>query len=83
MSTIEFREGDEIVVVRRRHITIKNAETGEDETHTENTDISIVRCPSTCKIGGPGGNIGPTYEANDLDPNKDRRFLTIKLPMRY
>lgn len=83
MSTVEFKEGDEIVVVRRRRYTVKNAESGEEEERTENTDISIVGVPTTCRIGGPGGEIRPDYEANPDNPGRDRRFLLIKLPMRY
>lgn len=83
MPVVDFQEGDEIVVSRRRYFTVKNPETNEDEEKTELLEISAVRCPQKIKVGGPGGEVVPEYKANDENPQLDRRFLTIRLPMRY
>lgn len=81
--TIQFEQGDEVVVSRRRRFTIKNSETNEEEEKVEVTEVSAVRCPDKFRLGGPGGSCLPEYSADPQSEQRDKRFLVIRLPMRY
>lgn len=70
MATIDFQDGDELVLVRRRSVTVIDPETKAETTKTTETEVSVVACKENCKI--TGGSI--TTEHDD-----DKRFLVIRL----
>lgn len=79
---IDFEQGDEVVVSRYRTIKFKDEE-GQEQERVEQTIVSRVRAPDKFKLGGTGGTCLPEYSADPNSELRDRRFLVIRLPMRY
>jgi hypothetical protein len=82
MSVI-FEQGDEIVVSRRHRFIYKDNETNEEIEKVEMMEVSAVRVPDRFICGGKGGSCQPEYTADPENEARDRRFLVIRLPMRY
>ena len=75
----QFIQGDEVVLVRRRRETFKD-ENNVETTIAKDTEISAVRVPQDCWVGG--GTCEPEYVASDDGERKDQKFLTVRFEMR-
>ena len=75
----QFSQGDEIVLVRRRREVYKD-ENGQEQEVVKNVEISSVRVPVDCHVGG--GTCEPEYRADDEDERRDKRYLVVRFEMR-
>jgi hypothetical protein len=75
----KFSQGDEVVLVHRQIITTKD-DAGIESTIKKDTELSSVRVPLDCHIGG--GTMEPEYSADPEDERKDKRQLVVRYDMR-
>lgn len=81
MAQLDLVEGDEIVLVRRRRLTVVDPETKAKEDKIEETELSVVRVPQKLTITG-GGSLQPEYLADDENATRDRQYLVARWPCR-